>query len=169
MSGFDEDEKPELKLIVTKYDGHCTKKGCERFLPAGSSAYYGKTPNGDSVLICTVCQTSVGVGRGLANKYQKIRELNVVIRELTEKANDLSDEVSDLESETNLKEMAFKIETLLNKTSDFLNSVGLGDAELKQFKELMEFLRSVQDEWGILRNIVQSRLHVKRKRKIIAT
>ena len=169
MSGFDEDEKPELKLIVTKYDGHCTKQGCHRFLPAGSSAYYGKTPNGDSVLICTVCQTRVGVGKGLSNKYLKMRELNIVIKELTAKANALCDEVSELELETNLKEMAFKIDTLLNKTNDFLNSVGLGDAELKQFMELVEFLRSVQDEWDILRNIVQSRLRVKRKQKIIAT
>ena len=73
----EEIKQASLKLIVTKYNGKCSKCGSE--ISIGSLCYYGRD-QGKTILICLDCMVENKSDKALASKYLKMRELNKTVK-----------------------------------------------------------------------------------------
>lgn len=131
-----------MKLIVTKYKGHCLK--CTSEIETGSWALHGRGVG----LICMNCYVERIGDKALVAKFLKTREFNQIIKALQTEADRLAGQVEVYKSGEKLALLTEQQGKLNRLVLDYLSSK-IGSPQEKEALE--EILR----ENSITKNLIQ--------------
>ena len=161
------DQTQAMKLILTKYDGHCLKckdeQGQPTKIPQASWALYGKGVG----LICMDCFVQRIGDKSEVAKYLKNRHLDRITKALTKEADRLAETIESyqpMEKITRLSEQQSKLNLLVEQ---YLRSK-VGSPEEKQaldevLKENETTKQLIRDSEMLLRDLLEMR---RRKKKV---
>lgn len=127
-----EKKEAELKFIITRYPGICTK--CKGHVPAGSPAYWSP-----DVLMCLDCAVDTKSDQALMNRYLKARELDKILRMLKEESNRYADQINELKYGVKFNELVLKFDDMLNLNTEYLQTLpGEKDPLVVRLKKLCD-------------------------------
>lgn len=132
-----EADESSLRLIVTKFQGRCTK--CGGLIPLASLAYYGKS-EGRTILICMDCMVESKSDKALAARYVKMRELDKVIKALKREADNLSDKISELQTLKMIDDFLSRYIEIMNLLKEYILHCGGNERE-----KLEEIIAKLED------------------------
>jgi len=157
-----------MKLIVTKYKGHCLK--CKDEIPVASWALYGRGIG----LICLDCYVERIGDKTLVAKYLKNRELKKVSKALQVECDRLANVIDEHKQKINIYKVGEKhqeLEEYQNTTmqllNDFLkNKIGT-DKEAEAFEEIKRRNQQVEQYLRDIEALIQKSLFkpIEKKKK----
>jgi len=159
----EETKQASLKLIVTKYDGKCSK--CNNSLSIGSLAYYGKDNQGKTILVCLDCMVENKSDKALASKYLKMRELNKTIKALRQEAEALAYKLEDLQILNKFDIIYNKIDELSKTIMDYLKNPFSSNDERKALEDILIMLKENQKVTRDIEDFITSRFRMPFKKK----
>jgi len=159
----EETKQASLKLIVTKYNGKCSKCGSE--ISIGSLAYFGKGDRGETILICLDCMIQNKSDKALASRYLKMRELDKTVKALRKEAEALAEKLEDLQIVQKFDNIHHKNDEAIKLIMDYLKNPFVKEEERKI---LEDWIRQLEENKRIVRDVeqfIQSRLRPIKKLK----
>lgn len=152
-----EKKEAELKFIITRYPGQCTK--CGEAVAAGSPAYWSP-----DVLMCIDCAVDTKSDKALMSRYLKARELDKILRMLKEESNRYADQINELKFGVRFNEIVVKFDTMLNLNEQYLKTLpGEKDPLVQELRKLCD---ETPAEMLELKASITSKLTpIKRKKK----
>jgi ribosomal protein S17E len=159
-------EKPEesqtMKMIVTRYAGHCIK--CSNEIPSGSWALYGKGVG----LICLDCYIQRIGDKSLVAKYLKNRELTQITRALQNEADKLAEKVEVYQAGDKLAQLTEQQEKLNKLVEEYLTTKIGTEQEKEALEEIIreseKTKQLIRDIEGFVKRYIETRKS-QRKRK----
>lgn len=157
-----ETKEASLKLIVTKYDGKCSK--CSNYVPMGSLAYFGKS-EGSTILICLDCMVENKSDKALASRYLKMRELDKTVRALRKEAEYLASKLEDLQAVQKFDNIYDKINETIKLVMNYLRTPIIKEDEKKALEELIRFIEDGKRAIKDVEDFIQNRIRIPKKIK----
>jgi hypothetical protein len=148
-----------MRMIVTKFDGHCLK--CNEKVPAGSWALYGKGVG----LYCLDCYVQKMGDKTLVAKYLKNRELDQVSNALRKEADALAEKIEAYRGIDRQEALTTQQEKISTMVQDYLTH----NIVTPQEKEALEnIIRETEQGKRLHRDIedfIRKYMNTKRWRK----
>jgi uncharacterized C2H2 Zn-finger protein len=138
----EEQEEISLKPIITKYDGYCVK--CNRLIPMGSEALYGKDRDGKTILICPVCNAKSGFSEADAKIYLKLFKYKRIVKGLKDMADKLCEQIENLDMIHKFYEFYAKADKYTELILNYLRTPIPNDEERKRFEETLRFINDLK-------------------------
>jgi uncharacterized C2H2 Zn-finger protein len=138
----EEQEEISLKPIITKYDGYCVK--CNRLIPMGSEALYGKDRDGKTILICPVCNAKSGFSEADAKIYLKLFKYKRIVKGLKDMADKLCEQIESLDMINKFYEFYAKADKYTELILNYLRTPIPNDEERKRFEETLRFINDLK-------------------------
>jgi len=129
-----ESKEATLKLIVTKFNGKCTK--CNAPIPLASHAYYGHDGTGKTILICLDCMVENKSDKALAARYLKLRELQKTVQALKREAEQYAEKLADPQIITLFQKLYTQNDEICKKVREYLTCPTLTEKENKILDEI---------------------------------
>jgi len=156
--------EPSLKLIITKFDGSCSK--CKAHIPIGSFAYYGKGDNNQTILICMDCIVQNKSDRALVSRYLKMRELDKLIKALRREAEYYASKLDKLQVFVKFDTLYAMNDQIVNLTKDYLMNTPVDkDKEKEKLEEIMSAIEKNKILTRDIEEFINNHIRFERPRK----
>jgi len=152
------EDTPNLKEIVVKYEGVCSK--CKVKIPMGSRAFWAKDKD-KSTLLCYDCQIDSLSNVGLAKLYRKKLELHKIIQGLNKEAEEKAESVNAYEVLVNAERQTKQLDAIIKLCTDYITQSFTAKEEREFFENLIAFYEESKRTLRDISDIIRTRFKIK--------